>query len=68
MRKLPWGFVYSAKGIPAVHIAYWPKPFTRYTEAITSREWSVLEGGKQPTGPRSTRRALCPTIPAWLTF
>ena len=46
VRKLPWGFVYFAKGIPAVHIAYWPKPFTRYTEAITSREWSVLEGGQ----------------------
>jgi len=45
VRKLPWGFVYTDRGLAAVHVSYWPKPFTRYTEAATTPAWSVLESG-----------------------
>lgn len=45
VRKLPWGFVYTRHGVPAMHLSGWPKPFTRYTDAASTPDWSVLQSG-----------------------
>lgn len=46
IRKLPWGFVAMHGQIPPFHLSYWPKPFTRFTDAASSEEWRALDTGK----------------------
>lgn len=60
VRKLPWGFVFTEGGVPAVHLSYWPKPFTRYTEAASTPEWAVLQGGAESEWTRVNVARLVP--------
>jgi len=45
LRKLPWGIVPIKGEIPAFHLAYWPLPFTRFTDAASTPQWAALTKG-----------------------
>lgn len=62
IRKLRFGFSYNTSwdGIPNFHVAHWPHPTIRYTDAEYSSLWMPLNGG---TASSFTAVDLSPYLP-----
>jgi hypothetical protein len=49
-RKFPWGCVYNLAwdGVPNFHLAGWPNPYIRFTDAQYGAPWTALAAGASP--------------------